>query len=173
MNSRMPDPVRQSGLIRWYASEDEANEAALILTRTYFPEARRIPELDRPNLFAVTIEFTERKPLMSFRMILPGSTITRTYYAVPDHYTIGDSFDNWDDAVRAAQAKRLKLIEDLTKSLEGFSTPEEITTDADAQVCIELRWVIEVPDGTKPDMPVERYYQVANLRTTAEKESTQ
>jgi hypothetical protein len=104
---------------------------------------------------------------MSFRLVQPGSQITRVYYSVPEHYGIGPEFDTWDDAVRHAQAKRAELVASLTESLGEFSTPEQTAHTADVQVRVDLRWDIKYPDGGGTDMVVESYTDVTKLRTYA------
>lgn len=100
---------------------------------------------------------------MSHRLVKPGSRITRVYYAVPSAYTIGDKFDTWDDAVRHAQQRRADLVASLTETLGGWSTPKQIEDAADAQVRVDLRWMIEDPDGGGIDTVIESYANVAAL----------
>lgn len=105
---------------------------------------------------------------MSLRLIPAGSVIEKVYYGVPDHYTLGDSFDEWDDAVRVARAKWDGLMESLTETMGGYVAPEEIVRMADTQVCIDLRWVIRQPNGDRLDHAVKRYTDVGSLRTATE-----
>lgn len=104
-------------------------------------------------------------------LIPAGSTIERVYWAVPGLYGQGHEFDNWDDAVRAAQAKRTALVESLTASLGRYATQEEIERTADVQTVIDLRWVIKYPSGhrvSSTDTVVERTGDVMKLRTSDE-----
>lgn len=105
---------------------------------------------------------------MTFTLVKPGSMIAETYFAVPEGSTIGPKFPGWDEAVRYAQNRRSTLIEQLTESMAGYATKDYITKTADVQVVIDLRWVIYQPDGSKLDTVIERFTEVAKLRTRAE-----
>lgn len=104
-------------------------------------------------------------------LIPAGSTIERVYYRVPGHYGYGDDFDNWDDAVRDAQAKRTALVESLTATMGRYASQEEIERTADVQTVVDLRWVIKYPSGhrvSSTDTVVERTGDVMKLRTSDE-----
>jgi hypothetical protein len=94
---------------------------------------------------------------MSLTTIPAGATITRVYFAVPEHSTIGDEFDDLAAATQHARARRDDLVQRLTSSLEGYASPEQIEATASTQVRIDLRWVIAEPDGTTEDVVVESY----------------
>lgn len=103
--------------------------------------------------------------LMALRHVPVGSVIERVYYAVPDHYTIGTECETWDEAVLTAQERHRRLTETLKESLRRYSSPEQIEASVDAQVRIDLRWVIRQPDGTQYDTPMEKYGDVMRLET--------
>src|ERR1044072_6793312 len=69
---------------------------------------------------------------MSLRGVQPGAVIERIYYAVPGAYTIGETFEDWESAVRYAKGRRLELITALGASLEGYARSAQIPTTADA-----------------------------------------
>ena len=99
-------------------------------------------------------------------LITEGATIRRVYYCVPSAYGYGDEADTWDEAVEAAQKRLAHLIDSLTETLGGWSTPEYIAETANTQVRIDLRWAIDQPDGRSIDTPVQSFGNVAKLRTT-------
>lgn len=104
------------------------------------------------------------------RLVPEGSTITRTYLAIPNHGGIGEEFPNtdegWSEAVAAAQAKKAALVAQITESLGRFGTPENIEQTADVQVRIDLRWKINYPAGGGVDTIVESFKNVDRLRGT-------
>lgn len=107
---------------------------------------------------------------MTLRHLPPGTVIERAYYSVPQHATLGyttpgNTHDDWDAAVVHAQGRRGALAASLTASLGEWSTPDDIAAGADAQVRVDLRWVIRRPDGATEDTVVESYQPVTALRT--------
>ena len=108
-----------------------------------------------------------------FGTIPAGATIDRVYYTVPEGASVGAPM-TWNEAVDAARAKRARLVAQLTESLAGFSTPEQIAQTADVQTVVELRWVVSYPTApghagiTGMDMSVERFGNVAHLRKIPE-----
>ena len=100
---------------------------------------------------------------MSLRGVQPGAVIERIYYAVPGAYTIGETFEDWESAVRYAKGRRLELITALGASMEGYASAAQIQATADAQVRVDLRWVIRNPDGRTIDAVLESYRNVDQL----------
>ncbi len=103
---------------------------------------------------------------MSLRALDVGDTIARRYYTVPEGYFSSAVFDDWDDVLRHAQARRALLLAALTESLGGWAGPEALAEMADVQVVIELRWWVDRPDGGGMDVVVETYRQVDQLKFT-------
>ncbi len=104
---------------------------------------------------------------MSLRALDVGDTIARRYYTVPEGYFSSSAvFDDWDDVLRHAQARRDLLLAALTESLGGWAGPEALAKMVDVQVVIELRWWVDRPDGGGVDVVVETYRQVNQLRFT-------
>ncbi len=106
---------------------------------------------------------------MSLGIIPPGTVIQRVYYAVPGHYATDSEHDDWNSAVRAAQAKRERLIKELTASMGAYASTEWIAETADVQTIIELRWNMKFPDGGGIDTPVEKYGNVDRLNLLPER----
>jgi hypothetical protein len=112
---------------------------------------------------------------MSFDSIPVGATLTRRYYAVrTSQYTVGDTFQDWDDAVTAAKAAYAERLADLTDSLGGWGTQEEIEATAKSGVYLETRIVMKWSADADPqslsgsvDMMAERHPDVTVLRTRA------
>jgi hypothetical protein len=87
-----------------------------------------------------------------------GDRIERVYYAVPGSYNIGDVFDSFIPAVRAALAKRDKIVKDIIVSYPaGWPEVERIAAEAAKVQCVvDLRWEICKVDGCRSDFMVER-----------------
>lgn len=105
---------------------------------------------------------------MSFARVPVGSTITRTYFALPEYVTTGDTFPNtregWDAAVTEARALWAAIVEQIVESRLSREYAEQC---ADTQVVITLRWKIDYPGGGGMDTEVERL-PVRGLRTNDE-----
>ena len=101
-------------------------------------------------------------------MTIPvGATLTHIYYAVrTNHYTQGDAFLNWDDAVNAAKAAYNERLTSLTDSLGGWGSPDEIVATAKSGVYMETRWIMSWHGGSV-DFMHERHPDVTVLRTQA------
>lgn len=100
------------------------------------------------------------------RFVTPGSTITRVFYSVPEHYTGGPEFDTWDAALLHAQKRRAERIASLTETLAGFATADEIAQTADVQIRVDLRWTIQLPTGTTIETVIESFKNVNTLRAS-------
>lgn len=94
---------------------------------------------------------------MSLRLIPAGSTITRTYYAVPAHYGIGEEFEDFISAARYALMERDARRDRIRDSYPaGWSNRDQIATDTAKTGCVvDLRWVIKTPTGST-DTVIER-----------------
>lgn len=106
--------------------------------------------------------------MTSLRTIAVGSTITRVYFAVPDLYTSGVEFTSWDDAVEYARSRHVDVHSQISHYLRGWMHPDRIEETANAQVRIDLRWVITAEDGGQLDTVIESYGNVSKLRTSKE-----
>lgn len=73
-----------------------------------------------------------------------GATVLRVYYAVPDHYTIGETFDDLESAVSYAREKIAKI---KTGAHGEFTKP---------QATLDTRMVIGLPKGGSNDFVYER-----------------
>lgn len=67
---------------------------------------------------------------MTLQTVPVGATIVEAYYAIPGHYTIGQRFPSFTDALDHAS-----------------HYPQPV---------IELRWVLKYPQGGSLDTPIER-----------------
>lgn len=105
---------------------------------------------------------------MSMRLVPAGATIDRVYYAIPTYYTIGDEFETWNEAVTEAKRRYAEVLAQLTASMGGYATPEEIERTAKTNVNVDLRWHIRYPDGGGMDTMIERHKDVTVLRTSDE-----
>jgi hypothetical protein len=92
---------------------------------------------------------------MSLRLIPAGSTITRTYYAVPAHYGIGEEFEDFLSAARHALLARDALKERLREGYPKNWSEEFFAATAKATCVVDLRWVIKTPTGST-DTVIER-----------------
>lgn len=75
---------------------------------------------------------------------LVGGTVLRVYYAVPDHYTIGQTFDDLNNAVAYAREKIAKI---KTGAYGEFTKPK---------ATVDTRMVIGLPKGGSQDFVFER-----------------
>lgn len=92
---------------------------------------------------------------MSLRLIPPGSTIERTYYAVPGYYGLEREFDTFEEARDYAVQRRDEHL--------AVSVPETV---ANRRCVVDLRWVIAHPEGST-DTTIERI-SVAHLKGTVD-----
>lgn len=100
-----------------------------------------------------------------------GAQLTRIYYAVQtNHYTIGDAYDTWDEAVAAAQAAYEKRVTSLAASASWSTPASEIQATAKNGVTLCTRWVMAWDRdadgiGGSMDFMHERHADVTVLRT--------
>lgn len=102
---------------------------------------------------------------MSLRGFRSGATVIRVYYSVPINHGVGETFDcdEWGDAVDWAHAHLDRLVRSLEKSLGDFATKDVVYATANAQIRVDLRWVIRDVDGSEIDTVVESFGNVAKL----------
>jgi hypothetical protein len=88
---------------------------------------------------------------MSLGLVPPGATITDVYYAVPQHYTEGDSFPTFIAAVRAALAKaddiKRRGAASYPLNWDRARVEEEAERCAKTACVVDLRWKITWPGG--------------------------
>lgn len=91
----------------------------------------------------------------SVASIPQGATVTRTYWTVPQHGTIGDDFSTQGAAIRAAIERREAYLATLQP---GHFVPSTIYVD--------LRWGMQYPDGGGVDLTMQRttYDTLADAR---------
>lgn len=97
-----------------------------------------------------------------------GSTIVDRYYTIPTHYTEGDRFDSWDEAVVEARRRYEAALAQHRERLAGYASDDHMVNLAKNNVKIALRWEIKYPDGGGLDTEIERFTDVTALRTTNE-----
>lgn len=102
--------------------------------------------------------------MISLNTVPAGAVVTRAYFAVPDAYTIGPEFPTWDDALQYAQGRHADLLASLAESLGPWATQKQIADCVNAQIHIDLRWVITAPDGGQLDTVIERVGGVDALK---------
>lgn len=74
-----------------------------------------------------------------------GATVTRKYWTIAEHYTIGDAFPTQGAAIRAAIEAREAYLATLQP---GHLVPSTIYVD--------LRWDMQYPDGGGVDLTMQR-----------------
>lgn len=102
---------------------------------------------------------------------LPAQVL-RKYYSVPDNYTIGETFTDWNDALVHARERYETVRRSVAASMGEFDhckgaegTPY-LHSDRCAQtsIVIHVRWVVKDGNGTEHDLVVEKHHNVKALR---------
>ncbi len=109
---------------------------------------------------------------MSLDSIELPAQVLRKYYSLPDHYTVGRTFEDWNSAIAAAKHAHAQVRLSVAKSMGEFDQCREadgtpyLHSDrcADTSVRLDLRWVIKDANGTEHDVIVESFTNVTKLR---------
>lgn len=81
--------------------------------------------------------------------VKPGTTIERIYFAVPAYGWIGQTFDNYIDALDHAITEQAEAVEQSKAHTGGTNYVGE-------RVTVDTRWVMKAPNGGGADTVMAR-----------------